>query len=103
MPISNSELDRVVEILQADSTLRLRVEGHTDTEGTDERNQKLSDRRARAVVHYLEKHGIAPERMESIGYGSTRPIADNDTPEGMAQNRRVDMILMNYPKDKKKP
>jgi outer membrane protein OmpA-like peptidoglycan-associated protein len=103
MPISNSELDRVVEILQADSTLRLRVEGHTDTEGTDERNQKLSDRRAHAVVRYLEKHGIAPERMESIGFGSTRPIADNDTPEGMAQNRRVDMILMNYPKDKKKP
>jgi outer membrane protein OmpA-like peptidoglycan-associated protein len=103
MPISNSELDRVVDVLQSDTTLRLRVEGHTDTEGTDERNQKLSDRRARAVVHYLEKHGIAPERMESKGFGSTRPIADNDTPEGMAQNRRVDMILMNYPKDKKRP
>jgi flagellar motor protein MotB len=40
--------------------------------------------------------------MESFGYGSTRPIANNDTPEGMAQNRRVDMILMNYPKDKQK-
>ena len=100
--ISFTELDRVVSILQDDSTLRLRVEGYTDSEGTDERNQRLSDRRAKSVVHYLMKHGIAITRMDYIGYGSTRPIATNDTPEGMAQNRRVEMILMNYPKDKRK-
>jgi len=100
--ISLHELDRVVAILQSDSTLRLRIEGYTDSEGTDERNQKLSDRRARAVFHYLSLNGIDPQRMDYVGYGSKKPLATNDTPEGMAQNRRVEMILMNYPKDKRK-
>jgi outer membrane protein OmpA-like peptidoglycan-associated protein len=100
--ISLNELNRVVAILQTDTTLRLRIEGYTDSEGTDERNQKLSDRRARAVFHYLHLQGIDADRMDYIGYGSKRPIASNDTPEGMAQNRRTEMILMNYPKDKHK-
>ncbi|HEY4288055.1 MAG TPA: DUF5723 family protein [Puia sp.] len=100
--ISLHELDRVVTILQSDSTLRLRIEGYTDSEGTNERNQKLSDRRARAVFHYLSLNGVDPGRMDYIGYGSRKPLATNDTPEGMAQNRRVEMILMNYPKDKRK-
>jgi outer membrane protein OmpA-like peptidoglycan-associated protein len=100
--VSLFELDRVVSILQSDTTLRLRIEGYTDSEGTDERNQKLSDRRARAVFHYLHLQGIDAERMDYIAYGSKRPIADNTTAEGMAKNRRVEMILMNYPKDKKK-
>lgn len=100
--VSLHELDRVVSILQSDTTLRLRIEGYTDSEGTDERNQKLSDRRARAVFHYLSLQGIDPERMDYVGYGSKKPLATNDTPEGMAQNRRVEMILMNYPRDKKK-
>jgi outer membrane protein OmpA-like peptidoglycan-associated protein len=100
--ISLHELDRVATILLSDSTLRLRIEGYTDSEGTDARNQKLSDRRARAVFHYLSLNGVDPERMDYIGYGSKKPLATNDTPEGMAQNRRVEMILMNYPKDKRK-
>ncbi|HXB05832.1 MAG TPA: DUF5723 family protein [Puia sp.] len=99
--VSFSELDRVVDILQEDSTLRIRIEGHTDSEGTDQRNQKLSDRRARAVYNYLVFKGIKPERMEYKGFGSTKPLAPNDTPEGMSVNRRTEMILMNYPKDKK--
>ncbi len=101
-PVSYAELDRVVTILESDSTLRLRVEGYTDSEGTDERNQRLSDRRARSVVIYLTRHGISQIRMQFVGYGSKKPIADNDTPEGMAQNRRVEMILMNYPIDRRK-
>ncbi|HXO73566.1 MAG TPA: DUF5723 family protein, partial [Puia sp.] len=80
--ISLHELDRVVSILQGDSTLRLRIEGYTDSEGTDERNQKLSDRRAKAVFHYLALQGIDPERMDYVGYGSKKPLATNDTPEG---------------------
>jgi len=100
-PVSFNELDRVVTILNEDTTLRIRIEGNTDNEGTDERNQKLSDRRARAVYRYFEKKGISVQRMDYIGNGSTKPIATNDTPEGMAQNRRTEMILMNYPKDKK--
>ena len=100
--ISLHELDRVATILLSDSTLRLRIEGYTDSEGTDARNQKLSDRRARAVFHYLSLNGVDPQRMDYVGYGSKKPLATNDTPEGMAQNRRVEMILMNYPKDKSK-
>jgi len=99
--VSFAELDRVVSILQEDSTLRLRIEGHTDSEGTDQRNQKLSDRRAKAVYNYLLFKGISADRMEFAGFGSKKPLAPNDTPEGMAVNRRTEMILMNYPKDKK--
>jgi outer membrane protein OmpA-like peptidoglycan-associated protein len=96
--VSHQELDRVVVILQSDSTLRLRIEGHTDNEGTDARNEKLSIRRAKAVEHYLETKGIDPKRLEFRAFGSKKPIATNSTREGMAQNRRVEMILMNYPK-----
>ena len=98
--VSFAELDRVVSILQEDSTLRLRIEGHTDSEGTDQRNQKLSDRRAKAVYNYLLFKGIAADRMEYAGFGSKKPLAPNDTPEGMSVNRRTEMILMNYPKNK---
>ncbi|HLZ85713.1 MAG TPA: DUF5723 family protein, partial [Puia sp.] len=100
--VSFAELDRVVDILNEDSTLRLRIEGHTDSEGTDQRNQKLSDRRARAVYNYLVFKGISPQRMDYAGFGSKKPLAPNDTPEGMAVNRRTEMILMNYPKEKSK-
>lgn len=100
--VSLSELDRVVQVLQSDTVLRLRIEGYTDSEGPDARELKLSERRAKAVYTYLVKQGIAPGRMDYVGYGKMRPLAPNDTPEGMAKNRRVDMILMNYPKDKPK-
>jgi outer membrane protein OmpA-like peptidoglycan-associated protein len=98
--ISLPELDRVVAILQSDSTLRLRIEGYTDSEGTDERELKLSTRRAEAVERYMMKQGIAVTRLDFIGYGKAKPIATNDTDEGRAKNRRVEMVLMNYPKDK---
>src|SRR5260221_10623075 len=67
--VSLHELDRVATILLTDTTLRLRIEGYTDSEGTDERNHKLSDRRARSVFHYLSLNGIDPERMDYVGYG----------------------------------
>ena len=102
-PVSLNELDRVVEVLVADTTSRLRIEGYTDDEGPDSREIALSNRRARSVYNYLAKKGISVGRMDYIGYGKAKPLATNDTPEGMAQNRRVEMLLMNYPKDKKKP
>jgi len=91
-----TELDRVVDILQSDSTLHLHIEGHTDSEGTDERNEALSKRRAKAVMHWLISKGIPASRMDTEAYGSKRPLADNSTPEGMAQNRRVEMELTNW-------
>ena len=90
------ELDRVLEILQADSTLRLLIEGHTDSEGTDARNASLSLRRAKAVKKWLVSNGISASRLDTEAYGSKHPLADNSTPEGMAQNRRVEMVLTNY-------
>jgi outer membrane protein OmpA-like peptidoglycan-associated protein len=90
------ELDRVLDILQADSTLHLHIEGHTDSEGTDARNAALSLRRAKAVKKWLVSKGIPAARLDTEAYGSKRPLADNSTPEGMAQNRRVEMVLTNY-------
>ena len=98
--VSFGELDHVAEILQEDPKLRLRIEGYTDSEGPDAREIKLSLRRAQAVGRYLEMQGVDASRMDIVGLGKTKPIAPNDTPEGMARNRRVEMVLMNYPKDK---
>jgi outer membrane protein OmpA-like peptidoglycan-associated protein len=92
------ELDRVVTILKSDSTLRLVIQGHTDSEGTVERNAALSVRRAKAVKQYLISKGIAPERLETHAYGANRPLESNETAEGMARNRRVEMELRNWQK-----
>ena len=99
--VSFGELDHVVDILQGDPTLRMRIEGYTDSEGPDAREIKLSLRRAEAVARYLVMQGIDASRLDVVGLGKTKPIAPNDSPEGMARNRRVEMVLMNYPKDKR--
>ena len=101
--VSFGELDHVVEVLQEDTTLRLRIEGYTDSEGPDAREMKLSLKRALSVEKYLVMQGISDSRLDIVGYGKTKPLAPNDTPEGMARNRRVEMVLMNYPKDKAPP
>ena len=69
------------------------VEGHTDSSGGDEYNLKLSRLRAEAVRSVLVAGGVSPERVESQGYGKTRPVASNATAEGKAQNRRVEIVL----------
>ena len=69
---------------------RFEVEGHTDNTGNDEINQPLSERRAQAIVDELVKDGIAASDLTAKGYGSSRPVADNTTPEGRAHNRRVE-------------
>ena len=74
-------------------SFKIRIEGYTDSEGTDERNQRLSDRRARAVADFLAQNGVDPRRMSTIGYGATRPIADNSTAAGRAKNRRIEFTV----------
>ena len=69
----------------------LMVSGHTDAIGSDEYNQKLSERRANAVRRYLIEKGIASARIQVKGYGKRMPIADNKTPEGRAMNRRAEL------------
>ncbi len=72
---------------------RIRVEGHTDSQGNDEYNQWLSEERASAVRDYLSRNGVEIDRLSAVGFGETNPIATNDTPEGMAANRRIDFVV----------
>jgi len=90
---SKPELDRLVNFLKKNPKLRITLAGHTDIVGTEEYNQKLSERRAKAVADYLIRKGINPSRINVVGYGSKKPIAPNDTEEGRAKNRRVEVIL----------
>jgi OOP family OmpA-OmpF porin len=93
---SHGVLDEVAAILDEHAEIEhIRVEGHTDSQGKAKANQKLSAQRAEAVRTYLvENDGIDPERLMAEGFGDTQPIADNDTEEGRAQNRRVEFIVV---------
>lgn len=83
-------LDNLAEILEEESDIKLEIEGHTDNTGSVRLNQVLSGRRALAIKTYLVKKGIAQERLSAAGYGSEKPIADNNTEKGRAKNRRVE-------------
>jgi outer membrane protein OmpA-like peptidoglycan-associated protein len=88
-------LAEVARVLQAHPGIkRVRIEGHTDDQGSADFNMDLSTRRARAVRLFLEKAGVDPGRLESVGYGMTRPITSNATPEGRAANRRVELVVV---------
>ena len=91
--VSFSLLDEVARALQANPSIRIRIEGHTDSQGKDRYNLKLSRARAKAVRKYLVRRGVAGRRMVSQGYGETRPISDNRTAEGRAENRRVEFVI----------
>jgi outer membrane protein OmpA-like peptidoglycan-associated protein len=84
-------LDGVYESLREWSEVTLEIQGHTDSQGSAEFNQRLSQRRAQAVADYLTGKGISRSRIEAKGYGEDLPIADNSTAEGRAQNRRVEL------------
>ena len=86
---SLAELDRLAEALKRHPKLRLEVGGHTDNVGSDTDNLTLSEQRAKAVYDYLILCGVDPSRLTYRGYGESRPVATNDTPEGRAQNRRT--------------
>jgi OmpA-OmpF porin, OOP family len=93
---SNARLDVVVGILNQNPTYKVQIDGHTDDQGKDEYNLDLSNRRAASVKAYLVSKGIAEGRLSSTGYGETKPVADNKTAKGRAENRRVEMTLSNY-------
>jgi len=69
------------------------VEGHTDSQGSAKSNQRLSEKRANAVMNYLSTNGIAADRLSAVGFGEEYPIADNKTRAGRAENRRVQISL----------
>ncbi len=91
---SFTALDEVAGFMKQDPSLKLDIEGHTDNSGNAAYNQTLSEKRAKAVINYLsQKGGIDASRMTATGYGSTKPLTDNKSKNGRAQNRRVEMKL----------
>lgn len=92
-PDSYDLLDAVADILRQNRRLRVRIVGHTDNVGDAAMNQELSLQRARSVANYLVGQGIDAERMEVEGRGESEPIADNATPQGREQNRRVEFLV----------
>ena len=93
-PDARPILDEAVATLKNEPDIRISVEGHTDAIGTDAYNQKLSERRARSVADYLQRGGIARSRMTTAGFGESKPIASNATDDGRAQNRRVELRIL---------
>jgi cytochrome c oxidase subunit II len=91
---SQFELTEVVEALNQYPEMKLEVGGHTDNVGKPATNQTLSAARAKAVADYLVSKGIPAARLKSVGYGSTKPVADNATPAGQQQNRRTELKVM---------
>ncbi len=93
-PVSFHILDAVVDVLKRHSEIqKVQVEGHTDSVGSDSYNQRLSERRAKAVVAYLVRHGISSSRLTAKGYGEASPIDTNDTALGRARNRRTEFTI----------
>ncbi len=93
-PSSYPALDEIVKLLKENPTVIVEIQGHTDNTGSLDFNMKLSQKRAEAVKQYLVGHGIEEDRLIAKGYGPTRPVAPNDTPENRAKNRRVEIVVL---------
>jgi outer membrane protein OmpA-like peptidoglycan-associated protein len=99
-PESKAELDKLVDLLNRVPNLTVEISGHTDAAGSDELNQKLSEQRAKAVADYIIAHGISKDRIRTVGYGETKPIALNynsdgsPNAKGMALNRRFEFTIL---------
>ena len=92
-PTAREKLAKIAGILLAHPSLKMAVEGHTDSVGGDDYNQRLSEQRAATVRDYLVQNGISMNNVTAIGFGKTRPIATNDTASGRQQNRRVELVV----------
>lgn len=90
---SQSILAQAVVALKSNTAITVRIEGHTDSRGTEEYNAALSQRRAESVETYLISQGIADERLIPVGKGEGYPVASNLTPDGQFENRRVDFVV----------
>jgi OOP family OmpA-OmpF porin len=92
-PAAQSKLDSLMPKLQSADVVSIKVIGHTDSVGSDTYNQALSERRASSVAAYLLSQGVAPNKLTSEGKGQSQPVADNETEEGRAKNRRVELHI----------
>lgn len=92
LPESAPIIDEIVSLLKKQPNLRVGIEGHTDNTGTPAANKTLSEARAKAVVAAIAAAGIKANRLDALGFGQERPVADNRTEEGRAKNRRVEIV-----------
>lgn len=90
---ASTNLNKLVEVLNAYPDTDIEIQGHTDSKGADDYNLKLSERRASSVANFLRGKGVASGRVRIKGYGETAPVASNDTEDGRSQNRRVDFLI----------
>ena len=95
----HSVLNKVGETLREYDKTVIEVAGHTDSSGSDQYNQQLSEKRANAVAQYLSAQGVPAARMVTVGAGESHPVASNDTPDGRAQNRRVEITIVPVTED----
>jgi outer membrane protein OmpA-like peptidoglycan-associated protein len=94
---SYAEVDKLGTVLSWPqyTDYRIQLAGHTDNQGSERKNQALSERRVQSIKDYLtQRYHIAPERVLTVGYGSAKPIAPNDTPDGRTKNRRVEVVSL---------
>ena len=94
MPETKSKLNRIISSMKARPEVKIKVEGHSDNEGTFRNNLKVSRIRAMKVLRYLYRYGIPERRIIAIAHGETRPAATNKTPDGRKLNRRVEISLV---------
>ena len=93
-PESQGIIEQVAKMMQLDKALKISVEGHTDNAGNPKTNQKLSESRANAVMAGIIAKGIDKNRLQAKGWGAARPLADNNTEDAKARNRRVEIVKM---------
>jgi outer membrane protein OmpA-like peptidoglycan-associated protein len=91
---SKTTIDDLAQILNKYPDTDLTIQGHTDSTGPDAYNQTLSEKRAASVASYLKDQGVKAERLTSVGFGETLPVADNATAEGRSENRRVSFVIV---------
>ena len=90
-PASQAELDKIVQMMNDNPSLKIQISGHTDNAGKPAENMTLSNNRAKTAVSYLINHKINPARLSFKGFGETQPVADNKTEAGRAKNRMTEM------------
>ena len=91
---SKVQLDDLVKIMKGYPKVEIKIDGHTDNKGNESSNKKLSEGRAASVKAYLASHGIIGQRISTAGFGSTKPVAENETEEGRAKNRRIEAMIV---------
>ena len=95
LPEAYPILEHAYETLKENPEMKVEIQGHTDSKGSEKYNEKLSQERAQTVYNYLVDEGIDPSRMITVGYGENKPIADNSTEQGRAFNRRIEFRVLN--------